>query len=419
MPIYIGDYLADTMHLTTEQHGAYLLLLFHLWRRGTLPANDASLAQITGLGAEGWKNCREVLAEFFEVAAGCWHHRRVERERSRIALKQEANSKKARTAAAGRWQKPAMTATLPFEPISPWEDEAEAAPETGGANAWSHAADESQALLHACKSESQTESESEKELDREDNILSGFQPEGEWAAQHVEPAGRRSGGRRADPRHAGFREILGEYWAYKNRHSPEMPWQGRDAKALSEFLSACPHLTAEQFRQLLRNRARSAVAHGDRVYLWIANLTRYQEEIGIYNKPVSAGGSHASRAAINRDSIVDAVGRALEIAGGGGGPDPEHGDRAGQAGDEPAALADRGMPFADGARSERLALECTGGGDHWMAKRNVDDGQAGADGSLSYSAAAACTGGIGRARGAMKRSSFGDMPPWRRKSGLV
>jgi hypothetical protein len=41
MPVYIGDYLADTMRVSTEQHGGYLLLLFHLWRRGILP-DDAS-----------------------------------------------------------------------------------------------------------------------------------------------------------------------------------------------------------------------------------------------------------------------------------------------------------------------------------------------------------------------------------------
>ena len=67
MPVYIGDYLADTMHLSTEQHGAYLLLLFHLWRRGSLQDDDRVLAQVTGLSASAWSSARAVLGEFFEI----------------------------------------------------------------------------------------------------------------------------------------------------------------------------------------------------------------------------------------------------------------------------------------------------------------------------------------------------------------
>ena len=69
MPVYIGDYLADTMHLSTEQHGAYLLLLFSLWRRPTLPDDDTALAKICGLSERAWLNTRKVMAEFEKLVA--------------------------------------------------------------------------------------------------------------------------------------------------------------------------------------------------------------------------------------------------------------------------------------------------------------------------------------------------------------
>ena len=143
-----------------------------------------------------------------------------------------------------------------------------------------------------------------------------------------------------------------------------MPWQGRDAKALSDFLAASPKLSETQFRRMLDNRAKSAVAHGDRVYLWIANLTRFQEEITVYNKPASAGGGHASRAEINRDSVVSAVDRALVLA-------REHANRAGQAGPEQTGFPDAGMSVADGAGPDRCALAIPGNGDHRMAAGNA------------------------------------------------
>jgi uncharacterized protein YdaU (DUF1376 family) len=105
MPVHIGDYLADTMHLSTEQHGAYLLLLFHLWRHGILHDDDVVLAQITGLDPGAWSNSRAAIVEFFEIYDGLWHHGRVEQERIRAAARQQSNSNKARLAAYRRWNK--------------------------------------------------------------------------------------------------------------------------------------------------------------------------------------------------------------------------------------------------------------------------------------------------------------------------
>jgi uncharacterized protein YdaU (DUF1376 family) len=376
MPVYIGDYLADTMHLSTEQHGAYLLLIFHLWRRGILHDDDGTLAKITGLTRSAWSQSRPVLADFFEIQDGFWRHGRVERERSRATAKQVSNSKKAKSAADRRWSAPAALPAI----AESSGDASGNAPSSASGNASSNASGNASSNADALPGDAHSHSQSEPELFK--TYISRK---------------RASSKRTVDSRHTPFREILAEYWKAKNHAFPEMPWQGRDAKALSDLLSASPHLDALQFRQMLVNRARSGVAHGDRVYLWIGNLTRYQEEITVYNKPASAGGGHASRAEINRNSVISAVDRALTLA-------REHAGGAGQAGPEQAAFHDPGVPAADGAGPDGCALAVPGDRDHGMAPGDIAHGEAGTDGPLPYRPPAS---GAGEAPGAGRDPVFG------------
>ncbi|WP_297803657.1 DUF1376 domain-containing protein [uncultured Brevundimonas sp.] len=68
MQLYVADYLGDTRHLTTEQHGAYLLLLMTMWRaEGRLPNCDKKLARIVGATASRWAKIKADVLEFFEV----------------------------------------------------------------------------------------------------------------------------------------------------------------------------------------------------------------------------------------------------------------------------------------------------------------------------------------------------------------
>lgn len=68
MQLYVADYLGDTRHLTTEQHGAYLLLLMTMWRaEGKLPNCDKKLARIVGATASRWAKIKADVLEFFDV----------------------------------------------------------------------------------------------------------------------------------------------------------------------------------------------------------------------------------------------------------------------------------------------------------------------------------------------------------------
>lgn len=128
MPLYIGDYLADTMHLTTEQHGAYLLLLMAYWKNGgPLPGNDSALASICRLSGDAWSNARAMLVHFFSVdsESGTWRHGRIDQELGDAAGNKERRVSKAKAAAEARWAKdakrnaPSMPEALPGECPSP------------------------------------------------------------------------------------------------------------------------------------------------------------------------------------------------------------------------------------------------------------------------------------------------------------
>jgi len=93
MPLYVADYLAATLALTTQQHGAYMLLIMHYWSKGGLPDDDATLARIVRMTERDWQRNRSTLAEFFGDG---WVHARVEAELS------AATSKHARRVEAGK-----------------------------------------------------------------------------------------------------------------------------------------------------------------------------------------------------------------------------------------------------------------------------------------------------------------------------
>lgn len=103
MPFYIGDYLGDTQRLTTEQHGAYILLILDYWRNGPAPDDDDVLIQITKLERARWKKHRAVLSKLFRIENGEWRHKRIDEELVNARSNADRRSAKAKAAAEARW----------------------------------------------------------------------------------------------------------------------------------------------------------------------------------------------------------------------------------------------------------------------------------------------------------------------------
>jgi uncharacterized protein YdaU (DUF1376 family) len=98
-PFKPADYHRDTGHLTTTQHGAYLLLLIHYWVHGKLPTDETQIRRITKIPAgKVWRQTRPVLAAFFTAD---WKHKRVENDLKKYG----AFTAKMRAAAKRRWEK--------------------------------------------------------------------------------------------------------------------------------------------------------------------------------------------------------------------------------------------------------------------------------------------------------------------------
>ena len=85
MPLYVADYLADTQHLTTIEHGAYNLLIMHYWRHGGLPGDDRQLRAIAKMTPTQWRRHRSTLAAFFVD----WKHKRIDIEIAKADAKQK------------------------------------------------------------------------------------------------------------------------------------------------------------------------------------------------------------------------------------------------------------------------------------------------------------------------------------------
>lgn len=105
MPLVIGDYLKDTGRLTTEQHGAYLLLIMDYWVSGPPADDDEDLAAITKLDLKSWRRQRPKIERFFTVEGGSWRHKRIDEELAEARENAAKRSDRGKAGALARWDR--------------------------------------------------------------------------------------------------------------------------------------------------------------------------------------------------------------------------------------------------------------------------------------------------------------------------
>lgn len=89
LPLWTDAYLGDTTHLTTIEHGAYLLLLFTAWRTPTydLPNDDRLLARFCRLTDGQWQRIKPTVMAYWRLKNGRWSNGRLLDERDAVRRK--------------------------------------------------------------------------------------------------------------------------------------------------------------------------------------------------------------------------------------------------------------------------------------------------------------------------------------------
>lgn len=109
MPLFVDAYLADTTHLSLEEHGAYLLLLMAMWRRGGAIENyDRDIARVLGLMPRAWLRLKPRLMPMLSVYGSSPEmltQARLQKEWNYSVENSRRQSEKGRRGAEERWQR--------------------------------------------------------------------------------------------------------------------------------------------------------------------------------------------------------------------------------------------------------------------------------------------------------------------------
>jgi uncharacterized protein YdaU (DUF1376 family) len=281
MPLYIGDYLADTAHLDARESGAYLLLLMHEWRMGPLPVGDENRLCVAARlvsHSDGLATLKRLLSEFFTVVDNHYIQPRLERERSRTENLRKRASAGASATNKKRWGNSTPVGVAQVSLNLSQEE--------------SLSVSQEESLNHRT---SQSQSQSPKKQEQKQTPL---------------PQGKPAVTKNVDPRFSLFRDDFESHFQRLNSIMP--PWDGKEASNLSRFLKANPTVSQDQWRLILRNRRGSPVNLSAPLSRWIGNaiawLNHPADEFGKPLKGTSdAARNYPSKGEHNREALRAAI----------------------------------------------------------------------------------------------------------------
>ena len=131
-PFYYGDYLKDTMQLSAERHGIYLLLMIHCWQNEYIDDDIESMCMIAKVHEEN-KSLLYILDKYFVKKDDKYYQNRITKELKCAKENKEKRVKKAKDAANKRWNNDA-TSNAPSIPQAMPEGMPESCPSSSSSS---------------------------------------------------------------------------------------------------------------------------------------------------------------------------------------------------------------------------------------------------------------------------------------------
>jgi uncharacterized protein YdaU (DUF1376 family) len=103
--LWTDAYLGDAYHLSTEEHGAYFLMLMAAWRSPDCRLEDTEkfLSRVTKVTPKRWREkIRPALEPFWTIENGYWTQKRLTKEREKVKTICANRSRSGKASAAAK-----------------------------------------------------------------------------------------------------------------------------------------------------------------------------------------------------------------------------------------------------------------------------------------------------------------------------